>query len=159
MSTENITIDVLEKRKRKAFTGLLIFFTLWQIGQIAMFNFEHLMSPTVITIFSFIILIGSLGWAAYSVYFVKLNSLLKKHPNICKQLNDERQTLVRYKAMSYGLSTIIGTSALLFAIIFSLNSFFVFDTSLLSGQFVSHLIMIIAVTSSLLAYLLLDKEE
>ena len=108
--------------------------------------------------FRLLTIIGSLDWGVVAIYYKKLTALFKKHPDICKQLNDERSTLVAYKAMALGYKITVGLAGFIFVITFLLNNFSTEQYGL-SGMFVSHLLMFIGVASSWLAYLIVDKEQ
>jgi hypothetical protein len=158
MSNKIFTIDILETKKRTTLIGALIFFTAWQVGQMVTFNFTDSMSSSVKLFFLLLTMIGSFGWVVVSIYYVKLASLYKKHPEAYKQLNDERSTLVAYKAMGHGYKVTGVAAVLIFVITFLLNNFSTEQYGL-TGMFVSHLLMVIAITSGWLAYLIVDKEQ
>jgi len=149
-------IEIIEKNRRNSLIGFSLCFSLWQIGQIATLNFKEQLSESLFLFFSIVTLVGSLGAVGLFFYFYKAHRLLKKHPQLCYQVNDERACQLKNKALAYGFSAAIASSSLLLAL--SFISTHILGNSGLTGAFVSHVIMVCTVITSLVAYLILDKD-
>ncbi len=151
-------IEVLEKNRRVSLIGFTIFFVLWQVGQIITLNFEDLLSASMLVIFHSMTFVGALGWVGFSIYFFRARNLVKAHPQLSGQFNDERWCLIKNKAMSYGFIFSLAAAAIFLAISVLLEAFGRANVRL-SGQFVAHSILVIAVVSSWISYLILDTQE
>jgi hypothetical protein len=150
-------IEIIEKNRRNSLIGLVFCFGLWQIGQIVTLNFKEQIGEELFLIFSIITLVGSLSAVGLFLYFYKVRSLLKKHPQLCSQINDERACHIKNKALAYGFSGAVVSSSLLLALSFITNQ--IESDIVLTGAFVSHFIMVFTIITSLVAYLVLDNNE
>jgi len=157
MMTANLDpIEIIEKNRRNSLIGLSLCFSLWQIGQIATLNFKGQLSESLFLFFSIVTLVGSLSAVGLFFYFYKVHRLLKKHPQLCHQINDERACQLKNKALAYGFSGAVASSSLLLAVSFITNQ--IRGDSVLTGAFVAHVIMVFTIITSLVAYLILDKD-
>jgi hypothetical protein len=150
-------IEIIEKNRRNSLIGLVFCFGLWQIGQIVTLNFKEQIGEELFLIFSIITLVGSLSAVGLFLYFYKVRSLLKKHPQLCQQVNDERSCQLKNKALAYGFSGAVVSSSLLLALSFVTSQ--IESDIVLTGAFVSHFIMAFTIITSLVAYLVLDNNE
>ena len=157
MNTDEQAIEIIEKNRRISLIGFIVTFTCWQLGQIVTLNFGDSASPLVLGIFHFLNIAGSFGWVGFSYYLYKSIRLQKQHPQIKDQINDERASLIRLRAMSFGFVYSTGAAGLIFGTSFLIDSFAV--EFRLQGTVVAQSIMLIGLVSSWVAYLILDKEE
>lgn len=157
MSANLDPIEIIEKNRRNSLIGLVLSFGLWQIGQIATLNFEGQLGESLFLFFSIVTLIGALGAIGLFFYFHKAQTLLKKHPQLCHQVNDERACQLKNKALAYGFSGAVVSSSLLLALSFITSQ--IGSDIVFTGAFVAHFIMAITILTSLVAYLVLDKNE
>jgi hypothetical protein len=151
------TLEIYENKKILAFKGLIVSFIAWQLGQIMMNNFSELMHSSVIIVFSSLNFIGAVGWAGFIFYLIKISRFLKGNSNLNSQINDERMSLIRLRAMSYGFVITLGATSLFYGASTLVDTFSVsFE---LPGTFIAQSIILIAVSSVLISYLILDKSE
>jgi len=120
-------------------------------------NFGESLPRFALMIFQIFNLLGAVGWAAFIIYLVKISKLIKGNTKLISQINDERMSLIRLRAMSYGFMITLGATSLFFGastLTDALTENFEFG-----GSFVAQSIMLIAVTSVMISYLILEKEE
>jgi len=151
------SLDVYESKKSFALKGLIISFIVWQVGQIIERNFEEFITPSILLIFQLFILLGALGWAGFMFYLIKVSRFLKGNSELNKQVDDERMSLIRLRSMSYGFMITLGITALFFGASTLFDSFS--ESFTLSGTFIAQSIILVAVSSAGISYLVLDKEE
>jgi hypothetical protein len=157
MSANLEPIEIIEKNRRHSLIGTVLCFGLWQIGQIATLNFKEQLGESLFQFFSIVTLVGAFGALVLFFYFYKSQRLLKKHPQLCHQVNDERACQLKNKALAYGFSGAVVSSSLLLALSFITSQ--IDSTIVFTGAFVSHVIMVFTVITSLVAYLILDKDQ
>lgn len=150
-------LEVYENKKLFAFKGLIVSFIAWQLGQIMLSNFAELLHSSVTMVCHFLNVFGAIGWVGFIFYLIKISRFLKGDSKLNNQVNDERLSLIRLRAMSYGFIVTLGVTALFFAATVLVDSFAVnFE---LSGAFVAQSIILVAVSSTWISYLILDKNE
>ncbi len=156
---KNLTepLDIYESKKSFALKGLFISFIMWQVGQIMERNFAELINPSVLLIFQLFSLLGAFGWVGFMFYLIKISRFLKGNLELNKQVNDERMSLIRLRSMSYGFMITLGITALFFGASTLFDSFS--ENYSLSGTFVAQSIILVAISSAWISYLVLDKEE
>jgi len=150
-------IEKIERNRRITLVGFIGTFSCWQIGQLLTLNFSDSVAPTTLLIFHLLTLIGGVGWAGFSYFLYRSIGLLKQHPELKPQLDDERNSLIRLKALSYGFTITLGTASLFFGLSLVIDSIG-YDLHL-SGTFVAQTIMLIGILSALISYLVLDHRE
>jgi len=151
------TLDKIEKNKRYSLIGFIITFSCWQLGQIVSFNFSDSIGHSTLIIFQLLTFGGSIGWIGFSYYVYRSIGFLKQHPELKPQLDDERATIIRLRAMSYGFVITVGSSALFFGISFVIDS--TTNDFYFGGTFMAQTIMLIGIVSSVISYLILDSQE
>ncbi len=150
-------LEIYEHKKIFAFKGLIISFIAWQLGQIMLNNFTGLLHSSVTMTFQFLNLFGGLSWAGFIFYFMRISGFLKENLNLKSQVNDERASLIRLRALSYGFTITLGVTSLFYCASFLFDSFA--ENYKLGGTLVAQSIILVAVSSALISYLILDKEE
>jgi hypothetical protein len=154
----SITIEQLEGKKRAGQIGFIITFTLWQIGQIGTTYFISDLSDSTSLVFSVMFLIGSIAWVGYCWFIVKMGKQLKLHPDLRKQLYDERICELRTKALNIGFASAVVTLALFIAANLIVASTSLFDSPHINGGLVAHTTLVIIILVTSIAYLRLDSE-
>ena len=153
-----ITLERLERKKRAGQIGFIVTFALWQIGQIGTTYFTKDLSESMALVFSVMFLVGSLAWIGYCWFTVKMAKQLKLHPNLRRQLYDERICELRTKALNVGFATAVTTSALFVAVNLIVSSTSFLDIPYLNGGLVAHSTLVIIILATSIAYLRLDSE-
>jgi len=151
------SLEIYENKKQFALKGLVVNFIVWQLSQITLNNFADFLNNTLTIAFHFLNILGAIGWAGFIFYLIKISSLLKGNSNLYSQINDERMSLVRLRSMSYGFCITLGVTALFFGASTLVDSFA--QNLEFSGTFVAQSIFLIAVTSCMISYLILDNNE
>lgn len=100
--------------------------------------------------------LGAISWVGFMFYLIKISRFLKGNSELNEQINDERLSLIRLRSMSYGFVITVGITSLFFAASFLVDTFS--ESFNLSGTFVAQSILLIAISSTWLSYLILDKE-
>ncbi|OKY26914.1 hypothetical protein [Thalassotalea sp. PP2-459] len=149
-------LEQYEKNKFFVLKGLILSFIGWQLGQIMGDHFTDILHPYVLFVFQLINLLGALAWVGFILYFIKIGRFLKNNLALNHQINDERTKLIRLRAMSYGLVITLGTTALLFGASILFDAFA--QNFALSGTLVARSVLLVAVASTLISYLLLEKD-
>lgn len=150
-------LETYENKKVFALKGMVISFIAWQFAQIILNNFaEHLHNALLIAM-QFLNLFGALAWAGFIFYLIKISGFLKGNSVLKSQVNDERSSLIRLRAMSHGFVITLGVSSLFFGASTLFDS--LAENIELGGTFVAQAIILVAVSSALISYLILDKEE
>jgi len=152
-------LEDLENKRNTYLLGFIVFFAMWQIGSLVTWYFKEYLPNSVFVFFGIVLLLGSFGWVWVSYLLFGINKVFKKHPEFCRLMNDERACNLRYKATYYGLFVTIGLSAFIYVVILLGESWFGMDFTIISGQFVAHLIWVIALLSSATVYYILSKDE
>ena len=151
------SLETYENKKVVAFKGLVLSFMAWQLGQMALNNFAELLPVWLTAIFHGLNFFGAITFVGFIFYSFKVSHFLKGNSKLYSQVNDERAKLVRLRAMSYGLVITLGASALVFAASTLFDSFS-YDIAL-SGSFVAQLLILVAVSSTCISYLIVDRSE
>ncbi|HFB64396.1 MAG TPA: hypothetical protein ENJ60_02550 [Aeromonadales bacterium] len=150
-------IEAIERNRRINLIGFIIAFSSWQLGQIVTLNFSDSIDPELLFIFQLLMVVGSLGWIGFSYFLYRTIRLIKQHPELSSQLNDERSSLIRIRAMAYGFIYTLGAASLFFGGSFLIDAFsanFHF-----SGSFVAQSIMLIGIESAWISFLIMDSKE
>jgi len=150
-------LEIYENKKVFALKGLIVSFIAWQFGQIMLNNFADLLHSSVTMVCQFLNIFGAFGWAGFIFYLIKISRFLKRDSNLNSQVNDERMSLIRLRGMSYGFMITLGVTVLFFGASTLFDSFA--SSFELSGTFVAQSIILVAVSSTWISYLILDKDE
>jgi fatty acid desaturase len=152
-------LEDLESKRRTYLLGFIVFFGMWQLGILGTWYLKEIIPNSVFIVFGVFLLLGSFGWVWVSFLLLKITKIFKKNPGLCQVVNDERVNSLRYKASHYGLMVTMGLSFTI-AVLFLLgNAWFGIDFSIFTGQFIAHLIWVVTLMSSVIAYYNLSKDE
>ena len=152
-------LDKLEQQRRSTLSLFIYYFSSWQLGWIATKYFSTIMPIYLYYVFGIVLLLGTLGSIWHLTNIAKITKLIKKNPEFKKVINDERECSLKNKAMAYGFTASIATSAVFLAILALIEAFSYLDTVLITANLVAHVTLVVTILIAAIAYPIMEQQE